>query len=148
MKKLIFIFLFPYLAYCQIDNVIFNNTTVIKMNEAVIEWIERNQHFIESIDGNKIVYIPYEKTYFSNTKGTYIDNQFVQYEWTFKNGKWDITVFTPKTKYYVCDFTKEKDKIIKDKKQYDNDNIDLFKPKDLKNKIKKEKPNKINKVKP
>ena len=149
MRKLLFFLLFPCLSYCQIDNIRFTKTTVItNMNQKIIEYVKRNQEFIKSINGNKIIYIPYEKIFLSDVDGTYIDKFFTQYEWTFKNGRWDITVFTPKTKYYVCDFTKEKNKITKDDKLYVNDNLDLSKLINLKDKLKILKPNKIGKVRP
>lgn len=138
MKKLIFIFWFiPILCFSQSNNIVFNNKTVISMNQATIDYVLRNQNFIKSFNGKTKIYIPYEKTFMPNVKSTYIENQFVQYEWTF-TGLWDVTIFKPKTKYYICDFTKEfpDPKVIKDKKIYDNDDLDIFKPKDLKNKIK------------
>jgi len=141
MKKLILCFIFiPLICYSQ--DIRFKHKTVISMNTELINNLIAKQDLIKSFNGQTKVYIPYEKTFLPNVATTYVDNQLVQYEWTFK-GKYQITEFRPKTKYYIFDFTQKKDnKVIEDNKLYDTDNLDIFKPKEIKKKLEQLKPHK------
>lgn len=140
MKKLILYFIFiPLICYSQ--DIKFKHKTVISMNTELINSLIAKQNLIKSFNGQTKVYIPYEKTFLPDITTTYIDNQMVQYEWTFK-GKYQITEFKPKTKYYIFDFTKKNEKVIRDEKLYDTDDLDIFKPKEIKNKLEQLKPHK------
>jgi len=135
MKK-IFLFLFlPFVCFGQIKGNFYLSNTKIELNKTIIEYLTKNINKIVSIGGQVKYKIPYEKEFLLNTKSTYIDGFLCQYE--KKLFLEDITIFKPKTKYIEFDFKSKK--IIKDKNYLQNDNDDIFKPSDLKEKLIKEK---------
>lgn len=141
MKKILFFLLFPFLLFSQ--NLSFRNYTTVNVNDKLINKLIKRQNLIKSFNNKTVFYIPYEKTFLPNVKnGIFVNGEFIQYEWIY-TGTWDIQIYKPKTKYYKIDLTKKKNKIEKDKKEYSTDDLDILKPKDLKQQVK----NKI-KVKP
>jgi len=135
MKK-IFLFLFlPFVCFGQIKGNFYLSNTKIELNKTIIEYLTKNINKIVSIGGQVKYKIPYEKEFLLNTKSTYIDGFLCQYE--KKLFLEDITISKPKTKYIEFDFKTKK--IVKDKNYLQNDNDDIFKPSDLKEKLIKEK---------
>ena len=125
MKKLIFlILLFPAVVSAQFDGVmIMKNKAVVTMNSEYINYFTRNISRISSWRGQTEIAIPYEKTFFLNTKGMFIDGYFIQFDY---DGS-DVTLKKVDTRYIVFDF--EKDKISE--KDKNDDDEDPKHPKDL-----------------
>jgi len=134
MKILLFL-LIPVLCFGQMEGSFYLTKKQVFVNNATIKYLTNNLNRIVSIGGQVKYKIPYEKEFLPKTKTTFVNDFLCQYEVTYLGMNKDITIFKPKTKYIEFDFKKKT--IIKDKDFTLNDNADITKPIDLKEKLQK-----------
>jgi len=129
MKKIILIvliFCFPVFSLAGTKKRVFKKEK-IQVNQDIIAHYKYWFDSIESVDGETVIEVPYEKEVFPDAKVYIIHSTPIFYEVTIIGSGKKITIFNTKCKYYEFDFT---NKIIKPKTG--NDQNSFMKPKDLK----------------
>ena len=131
MKKLIILILFlPLVLQGQEFRIKKNKANI---NQDIIKFYIANINNIESVNGDSVIFIPFEKQFLPDIKVRDIDGFLAAYEITNLGITKKITLFPAKNSGYEFDFKNSKYKL----KKYDNDDNDFFKPKDLKEKLEK-----------
>lgn len=132
MKKILFLLLIPVLCFGQIKGDFYLKNRNLEVNKMIIKYFSDNLKYIKSVGNKTKIKIAYEKEFFTKTKSKIIEGFLCQYEVNPLNK--EIMIFKPKTKYIEFDFKKKKKS--KDSNWSNNDDDDIYKPKDLKEKIK------------
>jgi hypothetical protein len=145
MKKLLLlILLLPVIAQAQVEflGLVTIQDTVFYDNSEVFALLQTLPEGLKTKDKAEVIFFPYAKIFTKSPRYLMQIDGIYLAQFTYNSKTSDVVIEQPET--WLIEYSL-KTKKFKEKKKYNNDTFDIFKPKDLEKKIKdkmkeKEKP--------